>query len=250
MEEAMPTRTKKRPSAGATLDLYLPLSVLTVSTSDLEDRLGKTVLWRSDIDRTHVADPEQALATAQRVRPSLVVVDAGGVPDAIKLIHKLRRDPATRYTSIVAIAGRARNLRDEQLREAGANLVLPSTLRAAIYDRRLEELLEVPPRRETRLSAHFQLWCRSEPSGPLREALVLNISVRGMLIETEEPLPAGATVEIRLPLPNEPEPVPLMALVERVAQEAEGRHRSGIQFLILRDHVRDRIRAYIDSAAV
>lgn len=243
----MPTRQQRRSAGTGVLEPPTPLRILIVSPSRLDDRLGRTVLWRSDLERSLAPDIHSGFQMAQDLRPSLVVVNAEELPDAVKLIRRLRRDDATRATAVAAIAGRSKALGASR---AGANLVLPTGLEAAVYDRQLEELLEVTPRRETRLPASFQLWCRSEASGPLREAIVLNISVRGMLIETKEPLPAGVTVEIRLPLPNEPEPLPLMALVERVVSEAAGRYRSGVQFLMLRDHVRDRIRAFIDSAAV
>jgi hypothetical protein len=221
---------------------------LIVSPTDLSDRLGKTVLWREDIERVFADSAGTAVEMARDLQPSLVLVH-GQLPQATSLLRHLREDDLTRKISLVAIAGRTRHVGDEALRRAGANLVLPSSLEAAIYDRRLEELLAVPRRRETRLPASFQLWCRSESSGPLKEALVLNISVRGMLIETAEPLPMGTTVEIRLSLPGDAEPMPVVALVERQVPAPDRGFQSGVQFLILRDHVRDRIRAFIDAAA-
>jgi hypothetical protein len=226
----------------------LPPRILIVSASDLSDRLGKTVLWRNDVERVFADTANAGFEMARALQPSLVLVH-GQLPQATALLRHLREDELTRRISLVAIAGRTRHLGDEALRRAGANLVLPASLQAAIYDRRLEELLAVPRRRETRLPAAFQLWCRAEAAGPLSEAVVLNISVRGMLIETGEPLPMGSTVEIRLSLPGDAEPVPIVALVERQDPVEGGRFQSGVQFLILRDHVRDRIRAFIDAAA-
>jgi hypothetical protein len=227
----------------------LPTRILIISPRDLSERLGRTVLWRDDLERVTASTPEAGLALARELSPGLVLVDTGQLPNPMALLRELRDDPGTRQISLVAVAGATRHLGEDALRRAGANLVLPASLDAAIYDRRLEELVEVPRRRETRLPASFQLWCRSESSGPLNEAVVLNISVRGMLIETGEPLPTGTTVEFRLPLPGEPAPVPLIALVERRAPAPDGRFRIGVQFLILRDHVRERLRAYIDGAA-
>jgi hypothetical protein len=245
----MPEGLRERATSGDKIDPLLAPRVLIISPTDLSDRLGKTVLWRDDVERVCAETAEAGFDLARRLPPSLILIHAGELPHPLALVRRLREDEATRRISLAAIAGKGRHLGEEALRNAGANLVLPASLQAAIFDRRLEELLEVPPRRETRMAASFQLWCRSEASGPLSEALVLNISVRGMLIETGEPLPTGTTVEIRLPLPGEPEPVPLIALVERQAPAGDGRFRSGVQFLILRDHVRDRIRAYIDAAA-
>src|SRR6185436_13411690 len=116
-----------------------------------------------------------------------------------------------------------------------------------VWDRRLEELLDVPPRREARLPAQFDLWCRSDPASALHEGIVLNISVRGMLIETRESLPAGSTVDLRLTLPGDTEPLSLIGLVVRSAADPQGSGsvQSGVQFLILRDPVRERLRSFI-----
>jgi len=218
--------------------------VLVVSSQDLTPVLGRTVLWRSGIDRLFSREAEQGLATARQALPNLVVVD-GALPGANDLLHTLRSDGATRRISLAAIADTES---EGPLRRAGANLVLPSPLEPAVWDQRLEALLDVPPRRESRLYASFHLWCRSDAGGDLHEALVLNMSVRGMLIETQEALPVGSTVDLRLTLPGA-DPVPLVGLVVRTAPAEPGRFRNGVQFLILRDPVRDRLRTYIEAEA-
>jgi DNA-binding NarL/FixJ family response regulator len=224
--------------------------VLLVSPDELSARLGKTVLWRSDIDRVFAKNLDAAVQMARELQPQLVLVDGDSVPEASKLVRRLRQDEATRSLSLAAIAGRDKRASQDALLRAGANLVLPRTVSTSAFDRRLQELLAVPRRREMRLAASLQLWCRSEPTGPLKEAVVLNLSVRGMLIETQEPLPLGTTVEIRLPLPGDGEPLVLMGLVEREAETPGGKgHRNGVQFLIVRDQVRERIRAFIEAEA-
>jgi hypothetical protein len=79
--------------------------------------------------------------------------------------------------------------------------------------------------------------------------VVLDMSVQGMLIEIRETLPVGSTVDLRLPLPGDQEPVALIGLVVRTAAVEAGRCRSGVQFLIVRDPVRERIRSYIEAEA-
>jgi CheY-like chemotaxis protein len=224
--------------------------VLIVSSADLAPALGRTVLWRNGIDRLFAREPEQGLAAARHDLPNLIVVD-GGLPGAVDLLHTLRRDGATRRISLAAIAVAGNGAETEpRLRQAGANLVLPAPVDPAVWDQRLEELLDVPPRRESRLYAAFSLWCRSDADSDLLEALVLNMSVRGMLIETREALPVGSTVDLRLTLPGDGgDSVPLVGLVVRTAPAESGRFRNGVQFLILRDPVRDRLRTYIEAEA-
>jgi hypothetical protein len=207
------------------------------------------VLWRQDIDRVFAKAADAALQMARDLLPEMVLVDGDTLPGASRLVRRLRQDDATRGLSLAAIAGREKGAGEDALRRAGANLVLPRTVSTSAFDRRLQELLAVPRRREIRLAASLQLWCRAEPTGPLKEAVVLNLSVRGMLIETQEPLPLGTTVEIRLPLPGDGEALSLMGLVEREAERNGGGPRSGVQFLIVRDQAREKIRAFIEAEA-
>jgi len=225
------------------------MKVLIASPGDLSPRLARTVLWRAGIERVFTSSAAEAMELARELEPNLILVDGSRLPDAAQLVRRLRADAQTRKISIAAIAGRGRADVQDALQRAGVNLLVTAGIDIGLFDRRLEELLDVPPRRETRLSASFQLWCRSEASGPLKQAVVLNISVRGMLIETDEELPNGSTVEMRLPLPGDSEPLALMGLVERQAAAHEGKFRTGVQFLILRDHARERIRAFIEAEA-
>jgi hypothetical protein len=212
----------------------------------MASRLRKTVLWRHDIERIFAADADEAVDKARKLQPRLVLVDATTM-DAAQIFRALREEPATRQISLASLGAGKRS--EQALRGAGANLIVPSEFDPTLFDARLEELLDVPRRRETRLAASFQLWCRSELMPGLTEAVVLNISVRGMLIETKEPLPLGTTVELQLPLPDDGPPLPLMGLVERQVDAPDGRYRTGVQFLILRDEARERIRAFIEAEA-
>lgn len=219
--------------------------VLIVSPADLTPVLGRTVLWRHGIERVFAQDAAAGIDTARRLVPNLVVVDAG-LEQAGDLLRTLRAEGATRRISLAAIAAADA---EGDLRRSGANLVLPAPVDPVAWDQRLEELLDVPPRREARLHASFDVWCRSDPSREAQEAVVLNMSVRGMLVETSETLPVGSTVDLRLSLPGDAEPVTLIGLVVRTTAVEAGRCRSGVQFLILRDPVRERIRSYIEAEA-
>jgi hypothetical protein len=217
--------------------------VIIISPDDLAPVLGRTVLWRRDIERITALDADEGLTAARRLVPNLVVVGEA-LPDALRVLRTLRHDDATRRVSLAAVAAAAA---EDGLRRSGANVVLTPPVDPVAWDRRLEELLDVPPRREARLHASFQLWCRTDPASELGEGLVLNMSVRGMLIETRETLPVGSTVDLRLSLPGDVEPLPLVGLVVRTVEVERGRSTSGVQFLILRDPVRERLRSFIEA---
>src|SRR5262245_58628969 len=100
--------------------------VLIVAGVDLGPELGRTVLWRSDIDRVFTPTHAGGLDAARNVLPDLVLLDDTDPAATVTLIGRLRDDPTVRRVSI-AVLSRARALsltEEESLRRAGANLVL------------------------------------------------------------------------------------------------------------------------------
>jgi DNA-binding response OmpR family regulator len=223
--------------------------VLIVSSADLAPELGRTILWRSDIERIVCQGPAAALDTARQLLPSLVVLDGQDTEAARAFIGDLRRAPETRRSS-VAVLSRAPHLEDEaELRRAGANLVLAGEVDPTLWDSRLEELLSVPQRKEVRLPVRFNVWSQSEPDEEPLEAVALNLSVRGLLLECEELLDIGTRLDLAFTLPGQAEPVRVVGQVVREAA-SNGRPRAGIEMLILRGDARDRIRAFIEAESL
>ena len=135
--------------------------VLIVSPTDPRPRLRETSLWRADVDRFFALGEADAFERARTLVPDLVVLDGSDLVSAASLIEHLRRDEVTRTASI-AVLGPATGSSDEQaLRRAGANLVLSDGTDPLLWEARLEELLSVPRRRETRLPVRVAVWCRS-----------------------------------------------------------------------------------------
>src|SRR4051812_33360815 len=106
---------------GDTLGLEVAARVLIISPVDLTERLGRTVLWRQDIERVFAADADLGFDLARAQSPNLTVIDAGSLPGASRLIERLRAEETTRRLSLVAIAGTHRDSREEALRPLGAN---------------------------------------------------------------------------------------------------------------------------------
>lgn len=222
--------------------------VLIVSTTDLTPELGRTVLWRADIDRVLFATPDAGLQAARSSPPSLTIVAGDDVAAAAAFIERLRADPATRRTS-VAVLSCARNLSllsEEILRQAGANVVLSGQVDPLLWDARLEELLNVPRRCEARVPVHVEVWSRFSAERP-SSGWCVNLSVRGMLLETVEPMDIGTKLDLSFRLPEDDEQLRAVGQVVREAAAVEGRPQSGLEFLILRGNARDRIRAFVDA---
>lgn len=223
-------------------------TALIVSRQNPEPDLGQTVLWRGDVERVWVNEPSRALPVAAELTPSLVVVDGADSTEASYLTRSLRFHDATRSTA-VAVLDRSLTFEAEvALLAAGATIVLPVPVDPLLWDRRLEELVNVPPRREARIPVRFAAWSRRGPNHEEVEGVCLNISLRGMLLETKVAPPLGTKLDIDFRLPGDRSPVRVVGQVVRHAGVVDGRHRSGIAFVILRGGSRSRIGSFVDFA--
>ena len=221
-------------------------AVLIVSPSDLTTELGRTILWKSGVERAFAGDPQTGFEAARSLSPRLVVLAAADVQEAVSFVRRLRQDPETRPTAIAVLS---QSLEDEEtLRQAGANVVLPGQVDPALWDTRLEELLSVPPRLETRVPVRLQAWSTGfVPAKDAIEGVTVNLSVRGALLETAEHLQVGTKLDMSLRLPANDGEVKVVGQVVREAGGGEGRLRSAVKFLVLRDDARRRIRSFVEA---
>jgi CheY-like chemotaxis protein len=198
--------------------------VLLCSTSDLEEDLGQTLLWREEIDRHVAGRAEYARTLAQATRPQMVMVDRD-LPGAQDLIADLRRDPATRPVSIVVLGRGDFDAVEVDLLEAGANAILRLPA-GPEWDDRLVKLLQVPTRRESRFAVHFDVEADTGSPRTSGLALALNLSVAGMLLQCSLPLGIGDDLDLGFRLF---ETDPTVAVRGRVVRQAKG-ERFGVEF--------------------
>ena len=222
------------------------LRVLVVGTDSLSGELGPTVLGRPDVDRVHVKDTAAALEAAGRVRATLVVADLPQA-EAIALVRRLRDDPGTRACAIVWLNREERPEAEAELIGAGANAVIVPPVDPFLWDRRLEELLSVPPRRAARIPVRLRDWSRFVRGRDEAEAVVVNIGARGVLLETARPLELGGKVGLSFELPGGPAEVAVVGQVVRVRPAGEAMFQAGVEFLVYRADARERIAAFVDA---
>jgi two-component system cell cycle sensor histidine kinase/response regulator CckA len=220
--------------------------LLVMSPAGIAPALERTVLWRSDVERTFAADPQSAYDSARLLRPGLVLVDGTDADAAVGFIRQLRSNEATRSSAIAVLS--RRELEDEEsFRRAGANVVLPEQLNPEQWDARIEALLNVPRRRAARVPVRIVVWSAPQGGTDPVEGTTINISVRGALLDSAAPLSIGSKLDLSFQLPGDPSPVAAVGHVVRDAGEAEGRHRRGVEFVVLRGDARARIRRFVES---
>jgi DNA-binding response OmpR family regulator len=220
----------------------MPIALLcsTVERDTLTAELAETLVFREDITRSFastVGDVDQAIALE---KPDLIIVDRD-FEDAVALVLKLRGSPETRRVSIVALARSDFGPIEVALLDAGVNAVLrlPAT---AEWDERLARLIAVPVRREVRLPIALELEASLGVGVHSTVALALNMSVSGMLIETDRELTIGDDVDLRFRLPHGEGDIAGCARVVRHA----GPRRYGIEFYGLEADGADLVRHYLE----
>jgi DNA-binding response OmpR family regulator len=216
-------------------------AVLICSAASLEDGLRSTCLWREGMERHLASRSDEARTLVLSVRPRLVVVDRD-LPGSVALVKALRHDASTRQLSIaVVVRGQFASI-EVDLLEAGANAILRFPANAD-WDERLTRLLEVPARRHGRFLVRFAVQAYAGVAGGSGQAVALNLSVNGLLLECPFPLAVGDELSLELELADLAERV---AVTGHVVREA-GAGRFGIEFRRLDDGAAREIRRFVES---
>ena len=218
------------------------MQALICSLGSLEGELGATMLYRSNVERHAARTADEAKAAARRLQPAIVLVDRD-LAGAVELIKSLRDDAATRRLSVVALARGEFASSELALLEAGVNAVLrlpPS----GDWDDRLFRLMHVPVRREVRVPVRLQLDLGFGAQGEHFAALALNLSVNGMLVETNHPLQVGEDLAFTLELPDGRGTVVGTATVVRHASASA---QFGVEMATVKGDGRVKLKAWVDG---
>lgn len=217
------------------------VSALICTHADLEKDLGRTMLWRQDVDRHVVGRMEEAQMMAVAAHPSVVVVDRD-LPWAGRLVTALREEPSTRGLSIVVVARGDFDPSEVELLESGANAILRLPVDAE-GDKRLQRLVSVPVRKEARFSVSFRVDTYAAGAGQPEPAMARNLSQSGMLMEASGTLHVGDDIDMQFPLGDEPPPARAHGRVMRMASASQ----YGIEFTDVDSELAARIGHYIET---
>jgi serine/threonine-protein kinase len=220
--------------------------VLVVARRNLASELGATILWSAQVERVFADSlSPTTFEVARALAPSLVVVDAPDPQPAATLVRRLRESAGTRRSSIVALAAGAEP-RDE-LQKAGANAVVWPPVDPARWDPTFEALMSVPRRMRMRFPVQVLETEQATGSGGLA-GNCLDISTRGMLLQSPTPLRPSESLQLRFKLPGEEQELQVGARVVRVPP-ATPLH-AGVKFDTSRDaSIPERIGAWVAAMA-
>jgi len=213
-------------------------AVLICTHGDAEADLAGTLLWREGIERQVVAKMEEARMLAVAARPRLVVIDRD-LPWAARIVSALREDPSTRALSVVVMARGDFESVEVELLECGANAILRLPA-GPEWNQRLERLMDVPVRKETRFPVSFAVEAATN-GGAAANAQALNLSASGILIETECALAVLEEVELQIGLPVAIDPMRVAGQVVRLAAPSQ----FGVEFRRIGPEDSRRIQGYL-----
>jgi len=218
------------------------VQALICSEGSLDGELGTTMLFRSNVERHAARTAEEAQALARRLKPAIVLVDRD-LPRAVELVKQLRDDAVTRRLSVVALARGDFASSELGLLEAGVNAVLrlPPT---GDWDDRLFRLMHVPVRREVRVPVHLQLDLGFGSTGETFAALALNLSVNGLLIESNHPLRVGDDLAFTLELPGG---VGTVLGTATVVRHASASSQYGVELAHVKGDGRVKLKRWVDG---
>jgi CheY-like chemotaxis protein len=218
--------------------------VLIAGGPECAHDLPRTILERVGVEREFV--PSVDLARLRFELPDLLVLEACALEPTHTLLGQIRADAGTRRLSVIVLSRLGDVEADDALRRAGANAVLTAPPVPVLWERWFGDLLSVPRRQQVRLPVGCRVWSHSHPTGPIR-GFSVDMSSRGLLLETPQRLEVGSKLDLVLRLPLDDAEVRVTALVVRDAGGGVGGHRSGIDFVLLRDETRARVARFLDS---
>ncbi len=218
--------------------------VLIAAPPDVVAALDRSILKRGGVERILAPEPERAFDAVRASRPDLVIVGDTPGGDTCALLRRIRADPETRNVQLAAISRLPPSQAEEaELRRAGANVILAADLIPDMSEESIDQFLDVPLRREARVPVRFVVWSHVGPDNPPVDGESINVSVRGLLLQTPEPVDIGSKLELTFRLPDDE--VEIRAVGKAVREHPWGEKQIGVEFLILRDVARNRIRAYV-----
>lgn len=192
---------------------------------DLEE--SNTILKRSSITFFPAWSSEEILNLHGVKKADLIITDAAlPLMGGAKLCSRIRSDAELEYVSIIVICDETENS-VSPYQEAGANVVIRRPLDPGMLLWQASELLVIPLRKHLRVllrvltegvGGNISFFAQSQ-----------NISLSGMLLETERVLKPGDRLTCSFNIAHSE--VTLTCIVERVETTATKRNRYGVRFM-------------------
>lgn len=190
---------------------------------------GNTFFGRSNIKIYPARTAEEVLELHGLHKTDIIIAeDALPLMGGAKLCSAIRSDESLKHVSIIMVCdGTPDSL--AQWQEARVNGVVPKPLDPVLLFSKISELLVVPQRQDLRLLLHVTV--SGQEGGTPFLGISENISISGMLLETDQVLTQGDRIGFTIEIAGRK--IVAQFLVMRVDKAASGKFRYGVKFLSL-----------------
>ena len=201
---------------------------IIIDRSILHDLEGSnTIFKRSSITFIPAWSTEELLNLHSVNRADLIITDAtlplmGGA----KLCSLIRSDAELKSVSIILICGEA-EVSLSECREAGANVVIRKPVDPGELLWKASELLVVPQRKDMR--ALLRVSIKGLEGDTPFFAQAQNISISGMLMETDRALKMGERMTCAFNIGHSE--ITVSCMVRRIEETMSVKHRYGVKFM-------------------
>jgi CheY-like chemotaxis protein len=191
--------------------------------NDLEE--SNTIFKRSGITFFPARSSEEILNLHGVKRADLIITD-NGLPllGGAELCSRIRSDAELKYVSIIVVCDESEQ---SQCPEPGANIVIRRPLDTGVLLWQASKLLVIPTRKDMRVLLRASIKGMEGDSAFFAQSH--NISISGMLLETERVLKPGDRLTCAFNIAHSE--VTLTCSVERVETTASKRNRYGVRFM-------------------
>jgi CheY-like chemotaxis protein len=188
---------------------------------------NNTVFGRGSISVISARSSEEILKLHGSHQADLIITDFDlPLMGAAQLCSLIRNDDSLKHVSIIIVCN-ASDVSLADCRKSGANAIVPKPASPDALFAKMSELLIVPQRKDIRVLQRISV--KSTEGDTTFFAQSLNISISGMLIETDRVLKKGDRLTCSFNIAHSE--VVVDCTVMRIEKNSSGRIRYGIKFM-------------------
>jgi CheY-like chemotaxis protein len=186
-----------------------------------------TVFGRGSISLLSAASSEEILNLHGAHKADLIITDFD-LPfmGAVKLCSLIRSDAGLKKVSIIVVCNNS-DASQAACQESGANAFIPKPADPNVLFAKISELLVVPQRKDMRVLQRISV--KSVEGDATFFAQSLNISISGMLLETDRAFKKGDRLTCAFNIAHSE--IVVECMVMRTDRTASGRRRYGVKFM-------------------
>ena len=220
--------------------------ILIVESNRPIEGLSSSLFRRRECVLEVASSGAEALALAEKSRPDLVVYD-GLIQDFTpeEFVQALHTGGASDEPRVIVMLEEGEERREGPILRAGASAVLFRPIGEVDLNAKVCEVLGISLRRHLRTFVKMKVDTTVGASAAF--ATISNISLGGVLIESERPMRKGDIVKLSFFLPGDDDPIQAIARVVRVVPSGESK-AYGCQFLDLPESSKERIHEFVTAA--